>query len=97
MEQQPSKGKAIGLSIPALALGIAAFTPYVGWIFAIVALIFAKKALPECEAVGFPTGMAKGGKICAIIGLIFGIVFTIILIVGIIAAATAAPYYSYPY
>ena len=91
--EQRSKGKAIGLSIATLALGIASFSPYIGWILGIVSLVLAGKGKKECEEVGFTKGMITGGKIAAIIGMIFSIIITIVVIV--LAAAGAAMTYYY--
>jgi len=92
MEQQ-SKGKAIGLSIAALVLGVSSFSPYVGWVLGIVGLILAGKAKKECAVVGFSKGMAKGGTIAAIIGMIFSAVITIVMIVVIVAGNAFANLY----
>ena len=84
MEQQ-SKKKAVSLSITALVLGICAFIPFFGIICGIIGLIIAGKAKKECAVVDFPKGMATGGTIAAIIGLVFTLIFVLVIIFGAIS------------
>ena len=87
--KQLSKGKAIGLSIASLALGVGAFAPYgIGLGCGIASLILAKNAKKECALVGFSTGMATSGTITSIIGMVLSTLFTALLIALIVITST---------
>ena len=91
MEEQ-SKGKAIGLSIASLVVGVAAFAPVLGFVLGIVGLILAKKAKKECALADFSTGIAKGGTIASILGILFSVIFTVVMIFVMIAGEVTINY-----
>ncbi len=79
-------GKAIG----ALILGILSFAPLVGWICAVLAIIFGAMSMKKIKASGGTlTGkpMAVIGLILGILGLVIGLIWTIVMVLSMGAAA----------
>lgn len=79
-----------GRAIAALILGIFSFAPMVGWICAILAIIFGAVSMKRIGTSGGTlTGkpMAVIGLILGILGLVIGLIWSIVMIVGMTAAA----------
>jgi uncharacterized protein YacL len=76
-----------GKSIAALVLGILAIVvPYIGLIFGIIAIVFAKMSLTEIKQRNEQgRGMAIAGLVCGIAGTVVYFLLTVLSIISIIA------------
>lgn len=84
--------KTDGKAIAALILGIFSFAPMVGWICAILAIIFGAASMKKINAsAGALAGkpMAVIGLVLGILGLVVGLIWTIVLIISILGAGVA--------
>ncbi|GAB6989616.1 DUF4190 domain-containing protein [Paenibacillus pini] len=76
-----------GKAIAALILGILAFTPYVGIILGILAIIFGALALKEIKVKNEQgRGLAIAGLVCGIVGTILYLIIIIFLIIIFVIA-----------
>lgn len=82
--QTQTSGKAIA----SLVLGILSLiVPYIGIILGILAVVFAKKAFSDIEALKYGgRGLAVGGLTCGIIGLAL---YTILLLFAMLIGGLA--------
>ena len=83
-----SKGQAIGSMICGILSICFAYAYGLGLIPAIIALVLNKKFVTANN--GATNGMAKAGKICGIIGLIFSIIAAVIWFIVLMVAIAAA-------
>lgn len=88
-ETKPA-AKTEGKAIAALILGIFSFAPMVGWVCAVLAIVFGMMGMKRINASGGALGgkpLAVIGLVLGIVGLVLGLIWTIIMIVGLAAAA----------
>jgi hypothetical protein len=66
-----------GLAVAGLVLGICGlvlcFLPFLGWVLAILGIVFGAVGMNKANKVGRGKGLAIAGLICGAIGLILGV------------------------
>ena len=72
-----------GMAVAGLVLGILGLVMcwiVIGWILALLGIIFGAIGLGKAKRVGKGKGMALAGLICGVLGIVVGIVFQIIVV-----------------
>jgi hypothetical protein len=89
-QPKPMQPQTMGLAVAAMVCGILGFFPYVGFVLAILGIVFGAKARSAIAASAGTLkgeGMAMAGLVCGIVAL--GIGFLWLILLGMFAAVSS--------